>query len=346
MKSTKPENSSDFDSTNLIMFLYHWRKPLIIVTVVAVIASSIFSSPFFIKPKFKSTVILFPTAGISISKALLSENPGSKKDISQFGEEEEAEQMLQILNADEIKQKIIEKYDLMKHYDIDPDSKYPWTELYDELEANISFKKTEFMSIEIKVLDTDPDTAALIANDIANLLDTVKNRMQKELAIKAFKIVEENYNNLRNYIKTLEDSLKVLGSLGVYDYKTQSEVLNREYAQAIARNNKTAIKALENKLDILAKYGSTQMSLAFNLEYTTEQQLSHIKLKYEEAKADASQNLPHKFIVNHAFPAEKKSYPIRWLIVVISTLSSILLCVLVIIGIENVKRMKVLGINE
>ena len=140
--------------------------------------------------------------------------------------------------------------------------------------------------------------------------------------------------------------MKVLGSLGVYDYETQSEVLNREYAQAIARNNKTAIKALENKLEILAKYGSTQMALAFNLEYTTEQQLSHIKLKYEEAKVDASQNLPHKFIVNHAFPAEKKAYPIRWLIVVISTLSSILLCVLVIIGIENVKRMKVLGINE
>lgn len=337
----KTKNSSDFDSTNLLLFIYYWRKPLIIVTVLAVIASTIFSSPFFIKPKYKSTVILFPVAGISISKALLSENPGSKKDISQFGEEEEAEQMLQILNADEIKQKIIEKYNLMEHYRIDIDSKYPWTNLYDELQDNIKFKKTEFMSIEIKVLDTDPDTAALIANDIANYLDSVKNRMQKELAIKAFEIVKKNYKDLKEYIKSIEDSLKVLGSLGVYDYKTQSEVLNREYAQAIARNDKTTVNVLENKLATLAEYGGTQMALAFNLEYTTEQQLSQIKLKYEEAKADAMEYLPHKFIVNHAFPAEKKSYPVRWLIVVISTFSSVLLCALVIIGIENVKKIDI-----
>ena len=54
---------------------------------------------------------------------------------------------------------------------------------------------------------------------------------------------------------------------------------------------------------------------------------------------DAEQPLPHKFIVNNAFVAEKKSYPIRWLIVVVSVISSVLVALLVIIGAETVKTL-------
>ena len=46
------------------------------------------------------------------------------EDILEFGKEEEAEQMLQVLYSDEIRDKVISKFNLMEHYDIDPDSKY------------------------------------------------------------------------------------------------------------------------------------------------------------------------------------------------------------------------------
>ena len=159
----------------------------------------------------------------------------------QFGEEEEAEHLLQILNSDEIRYNIIQKYHLMQHYDIDMDDNYPNTKLNKEYDSNISFRRTEFMSIEIKVLDHNPDTAALIANDIASLLDSAKNRMQKTVAIKAFEIVASEYNGLKEYIREIKDSLEILGTLGVHDYKSQSEVLNREHVQALARNDKNAI---------------------------------------------------------------------------------------------------------
>jgi uncharacterized protein involved in exopolysaccharide biosynthesis len=75
------------------------------------------------------------------------------------------------------------------------------------------------------------------------------------------------------------------------------------------------------------------------LEHEKEQ-LSHLRAKYQEARVDAEQTLPHKFIVNNAFPAEKKSYPIRWLIVLVSTVSTFIMALLVIIGYENITKVK------
>jgi hypothetical protein len=55
---------------------------------------------------------------------------------------------------------------------------------------------------------------------------------------------------------------------------------------------------------------------------------------------DAEQNLPQKFIVSNAYKAEKKSYPIRWLIVVISTLGALFLTILIIITFEQIEHLQ------
>ncbi len=90
----------------------------------------------------------------------------------------------------------------------------------------------------------------------------------------------------------------------------------------------------------MATYGSTLMELQNKIRLF-QKQLIIIKTKYEQAKVDAEQELPQKFIVSNAYPAEKKSYPVRWLIVVISTLSSLLIAIISILLIENIKQFKV-----
>ena len=206
--TNNPTGSSGLNASGLIVFLYTWKKTILVVTIAAAVTSAIFSGPQFIRPKFESRVVFFPGSTSSISKAVLNESAGIKNDVLQFGEEEEAEHMLQILNSDEIRSSVIQKYNLMHHYDIGADDYYPNTKLNKEYDNNISFRRTEFMSIEIKVLDHNPDTAALIANDIASLLDSAKNRMQKTVAIKAYEIVAAEYNGLKEYIKEINDSLK------------------------------------------------------------------------------------------------------------------------------------------
>lgn len=335
---SKPQATEDFNSLNILFFIYKWRKQLAIVAVSALIVSSVVS--LLIRPKYKSTVILFPATTSSISKALLSENNYKQDDVLAFGAEEEAEQMLQILNSDEIRSRVSEKYNLYKHYNIDSTDKFKRTKLYEEFQGNITFKRTEFMSVKIEVMDTDPDTAALIANDIAALHDSTKIRMQRERALQALNIVKQEYSEKDADVQRMTDSIKIINGLGLYDYESQSEVTNEQYAISLAKGDQRAVKALEEKLKIIANYGSAYVSLRDNLELQRKQ-LNLLKTKYEGARADAEQVLPQKFVVSNAFPAEKKSYPVRWIIVVVSTITSLLMAIIVILLMENIKQFRV-----
>ncbi|MBP5781978.1 MAG: hypothetical protein J6W04_00385, partial [Bacteroidales bacterium] len=114
-----------------------------------------------------------------------------------------------------------------------------------------------------------------------------------------------------------------------------SEMVNEQLASVIAKGDKRAIKDLQEQVEILAKYGTPYVSLRDQLEYD-KLQLSEIKAKYDEAKVDAEQILPQKFIVSHAYKAERKSYSIRWLIVLLSMLAVFIFAVFVIIFMERV----------
>jgi uncharacterized protein involved in exopolysaccharide biosynthesis len=277
---------------------------------------------------------MFPVATNSVSKVLLAQNSPVKEDIMGIGEEEQAEQLIQILNSNMIRDRIISKYNLLEHYDIPPDSKYKYTKLYGEYENNVKFRRTEFMAVKVTVFDTDPKMAADIANDIAELVDSTKNEMQHERAMKAFLIVEQEYSLLKEEIDKIVQYLTFLGGKGVNDYERQSEVLNQQFAIALSNGNMAAQRALQQKLDTLGKYGGVFLSLKNELEFKTEQ-LTLLKTKFQEAKVDAEQSLPQKFIVNAAYPAERKSYPIRWIIVIVTAFSVFSMSVLVILLIEQ-----------
>ncbi|PCJ89752.1 MAG: hypothetical protein COA57_00945 [Flavobacteriales bacterium] len=335
--TVETKNHSEFDSTNLVAFLWKWRKHLLVVSLAAAVTSAIVS--LIIQEKYQSTVVLFPAESSSVAKAMLQENFGGKNDLTRFGEEEEAEQLLQVLNSYEIRDRIREKYNLMKHYEIEDDAKYPMTEFIEEWESNVNFKRTEFQSVRIDVLDKSPDTAAFIANDIADLVDTVRNRMQRERAEMVLKIVEQKYFDLEGTIRQIEDSLTVLSKMGVQEYEVQIEKLTEGYSLALVAGKTQVAEKLQMDMAMLAQYGNRHLSLKNRLEEETKK-ISYLRSRYEEAKVDAAPNIPHTFKVNRAFAAEKKKYPVRWLIVVVSTLSAFLLAVLAIIVLDNLSSIR------
>jgi len=330
-------NSNYFDSTSLIEFFWRWKKPLMLIGAAAVLISSIVS--LLIPEKFKSTVVMFPVQSNAISKALLTEDFSGKQDVLQFGEEEQAEQMLQILNSDEIRSTICKKYDLMKAYRIDPTDRFKNTKLFMMYSENITFKRTEFMSVRVDVMDEDAERAAKIANDIAALLDTTKRRMQRDRALQAFRIVETEYLKKKAEVDLMQDSMFKINQKGVYDYESQSEVTSEQYAIALSKGDARAIASLKEQLKIIADYGSAYMAVRENL-YIQREQLNLLKKKYEEAKVDANAVLSYKFIVNPAYAAEQKSYPIRWLIVAVSTAASMVFGILFLILFDNIKQLR------
>jgi uncharacterized protein involved in exopolysaccharide biosynthesis len=187
--------------------------------------------------------------------------------------------------------------------------------------------------------------AADIANDISDLVDTVKNEIQKERAIEGFKIIEKEYAGLLKEMKTNEDSLNKIRALGITNYDLQSERFNEQYAIALSKGNHKGAQLVKEQLDILSKYGGAFVSLSQLFESQVKQ-LAELKAKYNEAKVDAEQNLPQKFMVDRAYKAEKKSSPVRWLIVVVSSFSTFILALLTIIIIQTIRSYKLKPIES
>ena len=134
---------------------------------------------------YESTVVMFATSQHSLGEQFFEET--KKNDLLAFGETEDAERLLQILNSHRIRNRIIEKYDLYTHYDIDPSEPGAKTDMALTYGSNVS-KLDAFGSIRVQVLDTDPELARDMANDMAFLVDSVANNMRNERAKEAYKL--------------------------------------------------------------------------------------------------------------------------------------------------------------
>ncbi len=323
-------NSSENQSYDLISFLWKNKNPLITVGIIALVASSIVS--LLMDEKFESTVTLYPakTSSVTFNEVITED-----QSVSKFGENEEAEQMLQILESSSIRSKIIDKFNLLKHYEIDLESKYINTDLTKTYLENINFKRNNNGAVLITVLDKSPDTAALIANEIASLFDNTKNAMIHERALTDFKIKKEKLDKIIAQMQNLRDTMSKLSSLGVVTNDAY-RALTEGYVNSKDSEMK---KSFKTKMTMTEKYGSLLKSFQVKVEFLSER-LATMETSYEQAESDATSYLSHKFIVEKAYPAEKKAYPIRWLIVVLSTFSSVLLAIVGILVKNQIELLK------
>ena len=101
---------------------------------------------------------------------------------------------MQILNSDRIRTRIIQKYDLWLHYDIDQSQPGAQALLGKEYNSNVDARLTRYGSIEVSVLDRDPKRAADMANDIAFLADSVANRLRNDRAGEALGYAKSSWN--------------------------------------------------------------------------------------------------------------------------------------------------------
>ncbi|MGZ4037396.1 MAG: hypothetical protein ACXVPQ_06170, partial [Bacteroidia bacterium] len=313
-----------------------WRKPLLIITISAIIISTVIA--FLMAPQYKSTATVFPARSFSVSKLLIEQNAGNQEDYMQIGDEDDAEKLLQVLNADQLKQLVADKFNLWEKWKIEK-NEYANHYLRLKWENMVRFKRTDFNSVKIEVYDYTANSASDIANAIVDFTDSIKNKMMHEIAGQAFKIVEEEYNTTVTNMNLLEDSLQSLRKLGVLDYKTDVEAYTKSYAKAIEKGNGNGIKALEEKLDILKKYGGAYNQVSENLrKYRFK--FPVIKSKYDEALVNRNKNLPFKFIVDRATPNEYKARPVRWLIIMISGVSAFVMGLVILILLDKLKSIK------
>lgn len=329
------EKSNEFNSFGLIRFIWKWRKLLIIISVAAAFVS--FGASMLIRPQFKSTSIIYAPRTNSLSKILVNEqNYNERLDIKAYAVEEETEHMIQILNSREIKDILIQKYNLVEHYGLKTDMKYWQTRLYKAMENMITIKRTQYGAIAVTVSDWDSQLASQMANEIVNQLDTFKNNVERERATAAYHLLEKQLVEINKELQRIDDSLSVLADKGVLILDRQAERITQQYAIAIAQGNVGAQQRLAKELEKFAKWGPTVQTLQNEqLNFTEYQALC--KSRMMDAKMDMESNMPVKFVIEKAIPADKKAYPKKLIIMILSTLAAFVVTLFTLVIVENIQ---------
>ncbi len=315
---------------NLLLFIWKKRKPIIIVTGIASVLALVVA--MLMKPLFLSTAIVFPAATSSVS---FSEQRNAKASSMDFGEEEQAEQLVQILQSSRIREKVITQFGLMNHYGIDSTDVNKNFKMMKEYEGHISFTRTRYGSISIDVLDEKPELAAEIANKIVDLIDTVKNTMINERTMPAFLVNKRKRDLLDQDLKTILVQLDTLAEKGVISIEGRTN-LYTAFVEAKSAQDRDFLK---KQIDVNLLYGAR----FDGLEQMRDEKI--VKLEkfldsYEQAESDAYANFTHKFIVERAVVADKKDKPKRLIIVLLAALGTFVFMVFLLLINEKFKDLK------
>ena len=299
-------------SEGLIQFIWINRKKLMLFTFAAAVISGVVA--FLMTPLYLSTAVVFPAATSSVS---FSEQRNAKAAAMDFGEEEQAEQLVQILQSSRIRDKVVSEFELMKHYEIDSKGANKYFKLNEAYNNHTSFNRTRFGSIRIDVLDENPALAAKIANKIVDLIDTVKNEMIAERTVPAFKVNERKLAQMKRDRDAILRKLDSLADLGVIALDVRSNL----FQAYVDSKNPEDRAELKKKIDVNMKYGA----MYDGLEYMRNEKIVKIEdfnISYEQAESDANTKFNHKFIVERAVKADKKEKPKRSVIILVSTVAA------------------------
>ncbi|MBW7866760.1 MAG: hypothetical protein H3C31_00380 [Brumimicrobium sp.] len=325
MEINKTENAND-----LLIFALKNKKILFIVSGIAVIVSIVVS--LLLPVLYMSNAIVFPGATNTVSFNAQSNAKASSMD---FGEEERAEQMIQILQSSPMRDRIISDFDLAKVYEIKPNIKgyYHW--LNQAYEDHISFRRTKFGSINIEVLDKDPQRAANIANRIVDLIDTLSFDLIRERTIPAYEINRRKLLQLQYENDSIDQQLYDLAKLGVISAESRGELYR---ALNEAKNSEDRAR-FKKQIEANEAFGAKYDALTDMREYRMDN-YALFKASYEQAKSDAFEGFSSKFVVERAAASDLKAKPKRIIIVLVFTLSSLLLTFIILLISNRIKEIK------
>ena len=300
--------SKNFDFTSIIKIIRENLKVFAVVAIVAGVLSVVFSGPSFIKPRFKSVAVVYPV------------------NIHVYSDESETEQMLQMFESNSVRDTIIKKFNLYQRYGIQPGE--PSSRYYLHLEYNDRFvsSKTKYESILLEVFDEDPEVAKQMADEV---LDQV-NRTVRDFRNRRGNDKAESFRDQMKYqlvlIDSLEQRIKALSKdKRLLNYEAQTRELVRGYIEELGSNqNSTASKEITSWLEDMQESGSLIQTLQRVNEYSAEQ-YGLIAEKFFDWRAMGSEDMAYLDVVIHPEVSDKKSWPVRWIIVVSSIVGAVLL---------------------
>ncbi len=301
-----------FSNSTFLQLISKWRIHLFIVSIVSVVIGVIISSPMVITPKYKSTAILYPI------------------NLFEYSKESTTEQMLQIILSNDIKFKMLNAFNLDKHYKLDRNDPLFLTYYFDEYSQNVSISKTEFESVEIKVLDKDPKIAAAMVDSLIVFYNQKVAELHKVKQKEMIVIMSNALNHKKKEIDSLENYLTdIRVKYGIINVTSQSI----EATKGLLQGNKQAEELYKNLTHHADRFKEIDSLIwHFRKEYI------NYKWQYENAIREYSKEITYAQVIQKPFPADKKSYPVRWAIVALTLLGGLIIALIAITFVESKKN--------
>ena len=295
-----------FNNTSLFKVILKWKWHIIAVTIIAAVLGAVFSGPTFITPKYKSEAILYPS------------------NVSAYSDETFTEQMLQIMESQDIMDSVVENFDLMKHYEIGKDYKYWKTALIGEYRDNVSISKTPYDAVKIKVLDKDPQIACDMVKDIIRLYDQKVGKLHKIKRWETVQMYKKQLDEKSIFIDSLKKELsEITGNNDIINYSYLSGENSIAYFNSNLKKDNETNDFLPEVISLIELISNESMN------YTD------VRLEYEQELRFYNADMTFSNVISEPFAADKKSYPVRWVIVSLCSISAFILSIFVIYTLDR-----------
>ena len=178
-----------------------------------------------------------------------------------------------------------------------------------------------------------------MARDLINAMLDAYNSKIRAMHKQKFGEVVNNYNFIMGVRKTYIDSLKTraeeLGlKYGLLDYQSQTREVLRAYLSTGGGSVRSAeAKVMKKNLE---EKGGEMLQLSEMIRAEADG-FSLMKMDADRAMLDYHREYTYVNVLSKPFVADKKAYPIRWLIVTFSTLAAFFMAILIIGLIERGK---------
>ena len=311
-----------FDNQRIITLIWKRKFHFIIVGVIAIFLGAIFSGPTFIKPKYRSTARLYPS------------------NISEMSEESRTEQMLEIINSNDVKIKMFNTFNLDEAYGIRKDEPKYLTYMFDIYNENVKTSKTQYETVEIDVMDFIPQQASDMCDSIIHFYNQKVGQIHRSKNWEMVEILKRQLDKKYIEIDTVATKLnQVREETGIIDFVDQVPEVTRGYMTALATGRGSApdTKEIRNLYNNMIEKGTDSYWLEKRFNRLINE-IDSINVLYEINLSEFQKNITYSHIVETPFPADKKSYPVRWLIVLLSAFSGVFLALLVFLVLDYKKE--------
>ena len=342
--------------------LWRWRRPVLLTTAAAALLAVVVSLLLPVYYTGYTSFIAISPEQISIESTFGAD--GNR--IAFYGNGDDIDRILSISESNAVVHYLVDSFRLYQVYDIDSTTAKGPVQVVEELQSHYEVERNPRDVIELTVEDRDPERAAAMARAARERINAVNLALIRATHQRNAGGLQQEVNESQLRLDDLNARLtSIRKESGVYNTEAQSEILaaaaSRLDQQLATTEARLAAFRQQNRRDSIAKltvdlagFRESRTALddqldRLNNSIGTIENLEEERLQANEALSESRTRLKQfqsvlagerrtLEVVEEAAVPLVKSSPVRWLIVVASTVIAFVFAVIGVLLLENGRR--------